>query len=82
MIADGIPEVAQSRRLGHRIPDEISDIYSHVAAEVEARLLDNREAHPAVQRACQLCATAPEPGFARVEARSRQLAMEQPRRSD
>ncbi|MFD4252445.1 tyrosine-type recombinase/integrase [Amycolatopsis thermoflava] len=57
LIADGIPEVAQSRRLGHRIPDEISDIYSHVAAEVEARLLDSHEAHPAVQRGSQLCAT-------------------------
>ncbi|WP_233157395.1 MULTISPECIES: hypothetical protein [Amycolatopsis] len=43
MIADGIPEVAQSRRLGHRIPDEIRDVYSHVAAEVETRLLDSLE---------------------------------------
>ncbi|HEX5116321.1 MAG TPA: site-specific integrase [Pseudonocardiaceae bacterium] len=39
MIADGIPEVAQARRLGHRIPDKIEDIYSHVAPEVEARLI-------------------------------------------
>ncbi|WP_435120875.1 hypothetical protein [Amycolatopsis thermoflava] len=43
MIADGIPEVAQSRRLGHRIPDEIRDVYSNVAAEVGARLLDSLE---------------------------------------
>ncbi|MFD4252539.1 tyrosine-type recombinase/integrase [Amycolatopsis thermoflava] len=43
MIADGIPEVAQSRRLGHRISDELRDVYSHVAAEVEARLLDSLE---------------------------------------
>ncbi|WP_245931785.1 tyrosine-type recombinase/integrase [Actinokineospora auranticolor] len=41
MIADGIPEVAQARRLGHRVPDKIQDIYSHVAPEVEARLLTN-----------------------------------------
>ncbi|GAA2975994.1 tyrosine-type recombinase/integrase [Actinokineospora diospyrosa] len=41
MIADGIPEVAQARRLGHRVPDKIQDIYSHVAPEVETRLLTN-----------------------------------------
>ncbi|GDY33592.1 tyrosine-type recombinase/integrase [Gandjariella thermophila] len=40
MIADGIPDVAQARRLGHTIPDKIQDIYSHVAAEVETRLID------------------------------------------
>ena len=40
LIADQIPEVAQSRRLGHRIPDKIQHIYSHVAPELEARVLD------------------------------------------
>ncbi|GAB2790963.1 hypothetical protein [Amycolatopsis magusensis] len=40
LIADGIPDVAQARRLGHRIPDAIQDIYSHVAPEVEPRLLE------------------------------------------
>lgn len=40
MIADGIPEVAQSRRLGHKLPNKIQEIYSHVATEVEHRLLD------------------------------------------
>lgn len=39
MIADGIPEVAQARRLGHQLPDKIQEIYSHVADEVETRLL-------------------------------------------
>ncbi len=39
MIADGIPEVGQARRLGHKIPDKIENIYSHVAPEVETRLL-------------------------------------------
>ncbi len=39
MIADGIPDVAQARRLGHDLPDKIADIYSHVADEVEARLI-------------------------------------------
>ena len=40
MIADQIPEVAQARRLGHRIPDKIQHVYSHVAPELETRLLD------------------------------------------
>lgn len=40
LIADQIPEVAQARRLGHRIPDKIQHIYSHVAPELEARVLD------------------------------------------
>jgi integrase len=35
MIADGVPEVAQARRLGHILGDRIQDTYSHVAAEVE-----------------------------------------------
>jgi hypothetical protein len=39
MIADQIPEVAQSRRLGHLLEDKIQETYSHVAAEVETRLL-------------------------------------------
>ena len=39
MIADGIPEVAQARRLGHKLPDKIQETYSHVADEVETRLL-------------------------------------------
>lgn len=40
LIADHIPDVAQARRLGHRIPDKIEHIYSHVAAELETRILD------------------------------------------
>ncbi|CRK57596.1 Integrase [Alloactinosynnema sp. L-07] len=43
MIADLIPDIAQAKRLGHRLPDKIEHIYSHVAPEVEARLLDNLE---------------------------------------
>jgi integrase len=39
MIADGIPEVAQSRRLGHKLPDKIQETYSHIADEVEQRLI-------------------------------------------
>jgi integrase len=39
MIADGVPDVAQARRLGHILPDKIENVYSHVAPEVEARLL-------------------------------------------
>lgn len=40
MIADNVPEIAQARRLGHILDDKIQQTYSHVAAEVEARLLD------------------------------------------
>jgi integrase len=40
MITDGIPEVAQSERLGHKLPDKIQEVYSHVAVEVEQRLLN------------------------------------------
>jgi integrase len=40
MIADAVPEVAQARRLGHILGDRIQETYSHVAAEVETRLLD------------------------------------------
>jgi hypothetical protein len=39
MIADNVPEIAQARRLGHILDDKIQQTYSHVAAEVEARLL-------------------------------------------
>lgn len=39
MIADAVPEIAQSRRLGHILHDKIQETYSHVAAEVEHRLL-------------------------------------------
>jgi hypothetical protein len=40
MIADGVPEVAQSRRMGHILGDRIQETYSHVVAEVEHRLLE------------------------------------------
>jgi integrase len=43
MIADGIPEVAQSRRLGHLLDDKIQETCSHVATEVETRLLQALE---------------------------------------
>jgi hypothetical protein len=43
MIADGIPEIAQARRLGHRLDNRIIEIYSHVAPEVERRLLRSLE---------------------------------------
>lgn len=41
MITDGIPEIAQAVRLGHVLKDKVRQTYSHVADEVEARLLDN-----------------------------------------
>lgn len=44
LIEDGIPEVAQARRLGHAMQDKIDDVYSHVATSVEERLLAALEA--------------------------------------
>ena len=41
MIDDGIPEIAQALRLGHVMPDKVQETYSHVAAAVEARLLQH-----------------------------------------
>jgi integrase len=40
MIADGVPEIAQARRLGHILDDKIQQTYSHVAVEVDTRLLE------------------------------------------
>lgn len=39
MIEDGVPEAAQAKRLGHRLPG-VRGIYSHVSAKVEQRLVD------------------------------------------
>lgn len=39
MIADSVPEIAQARRLGHVLDDKIRQVYSHVATEVDQRLL-------------------------------------------
>jgi len=39
LIEDGVPEVAQAKRLGHRMPG-VRGIYSHVSATVEQRLVD------------------------------------------
>lgn len=39
MIADQIPDIAQARRLGHTLDDKIEEVYSHIADEVEQRLL-------------------------------------------
>ncbi|MEV0598467.1 tyrosine-type recombinase/integrase [Streptomyces sp. NPDC050315] len=44
LIEDNIPEVAQARRLGHVMTDEIDDIYSHVANKINTRLLKALEA--------------------------------------
>ncbi|GAA0651427.1 hypothetical protein GCM10010174_88990 [Kutzneria viridogrisea] len=41
MIADAIPDIAQSRRLGHVLSDKVQQAYSHVASEVENRLLEH-----------------------------------------
>lgn len=39
VIAAGIPEIAQARRLGHRLDKRVVEVYSHVADEVEARTM-------------------------------------------
>lgn len=43
LIEDGVPEVAQAKRLGHRLPG-VRGIYSHVSAVVEQRLVDGLQA--------------------------------------
>ena len=39
LIADGIPEIAQAKRLGHHLANRLIETYSHVAPEIEAKLL-------------------------------------------
>jgi hypothetical protein len=39
LIEDGVAEIAQAKRLGHRLPG-VRGIYSHVSATVEQRLVD------------------------------------------
>jgi integrase len=41
LIAGGAPEIAQARRLGHHLPSRVTEVYSHVAPEVELRLLND-----------------------------------------
>jgi integrase len=43
LIEDGVPEIAQAKRLGHRLPG-VRGIYSHVSAAVEQRLVDGLQA--------------------------------------
>ncbi|MGW4063493.1 tyrosine-type recombinase/integrase [Amycolatopsis sp. NPDC004747] len=43
LIAGGAPEIAQARRLGHHLDNRVVETYSHVAPEVEQRLLDDLE---------------------------------------
>ena len=40
LITSAVPEIAQSRRLGHHLSDRVTEVYSHVAPEVEQRLLN------------------------------------------
>ncbi|MFI6093512.1 tyrosine-type recombinase/integrase [Streptomyces sp. NPDC051218] len=40
LIEDNIPDVAQARRLGHTMNNEIDDIYSHVAHKINTRILN------------------------------------------
>lgn len=43
LIADGIPEIAQAKRLGHHLSNRLVEVYSHVAPEIETRLLRGLE---------------------------------------
>lgn len=38
LITAGIPEIAQARRLGHRLDKRVVEVYSHIADEVETRI--------------------------------------------
>jgi integrase len=51
-LADGIPEIADARRLGHHLDDRVVETDSHVAPEVEQRLLDGLEARWYAANAC------------------------------
>ncbi|MBL1102046.1 tyrosine-type recombinase/integrase [Streptomyces coffeae] len=52
LIEDGVPEVAQARRLGHTMEDKIDDVYSHVAASIDTRLVAGLETrwHRSIER--------------------------------
>ena len=67
LIADGAPEIAQARRLGHHLPNRVTEVYSHVAPEVEQRLLHNlqRRWHKA-KAALKAHPQAPEPATRRL----------------
>jgi len=43
LIADGIPEIAQAKRLGHHLSNRLVEVYSHVAPEIETKLLRGLE---------------------------------------
>jgi integrase len=43
LISGGAPELAQARRLGHHLDNRVTETYSHVAPEVEQRLLEDLE---------------------------------------
>jgi integrase len=43
LIDDGMPEIAQARRLGHHLPNRVVETYSHVAADLNHRLLNGLE---------------------------------------
>lgn len=43
LIADGIPEIAQAQRLGHHLPNRLVETYSHVAPEIEHRVIRRLE---------------------------------------
>ena len=43
LIDDGMPEIPQARRLGHHLSNRVVEAYSHVAADLNQRLLEGLE---------------------------------------
>lgn len=74
MIDDSVPEIGQSRRLGHHLQDRVVETYSHVVAGVEKRLLTGLEhrwrlVQSAVRPARSHTATGPRRGCHGKKAR-------------
>ncbi|SDP26854.1 tyrosine-type recombinase/integrase [Lentzea jiangxiensis] len=67
LIAGGAPEIAQAHRLGHHLSNRVTEVYSHVAPEVELRLLNDlqRRWHEA-DRNVKAHPAAPEPAHRHI----------------
>lgn len=52
VLADGVPEIAQARRLGPNLENRIVETYVHVPSEVDQRLVEEPEARWHAATAC------------------------------